>query len=346
MTGVNFPIQGRTGNAVLAWTRGLLEPALRASVAQLAEPTRTVCRYHFGWCEADGRPADKAPGKAFRAALTLACARAVGAPPQTAVTAAASVELVHNFTLLHDDIMDGDDTRRHRPAAWSVFGIPAAILAGDALLALAIRDLAAHPSPGASAMAAVLGITLVDLANGQSADIAFESRDLVSLEECLAMASGKTASLLGSACLLGAMVGGASARRAEHLRSFGHHLGLAFQLVDDLLGLQDDPAVLGKPVRADLRSGKKSLPVAAALTSGTDAARRLAALYRSGHRPSEAQMVAAANLIDEAEGTRWAWDETERQVRAALACLRAADPEPHAADQLTALVTLVTGRHH
>src|SRR5262245_55722612 len=134
---------GRPAGEVLAWSRGLVVPALRKAVDQLPESMRAIAQYHFGWCDEHGNPALENGGKSIRPALVLLAAEAVGGSAASAVPAAVAVELIHNFSLLHDDVMDGDETRRHRATAWTVYGVNAAILAGDALQALAVDVLAA-----------------------------------------------------------------------------------------------------------------------------------------------------------------------------------------------------------
>ncbi|CAM5322766.1 hypothetical protein SALBM311S_11426 [Streptomyces alboniger] len=185
--------------------------------------------------------------------------------------AAAAVELVHNFTLLHDDVMDRDRIRRHRPTAWTVFGDADAILAGDTLQALALRMLAEDPHPASARAAARLADCVVELCAGQHADTAMEAlgpRD-VTLDEVLAMAEAKTGALLGCACALGALYAGAGEEDVRALDGFGREAGLAFQLIDDVIGIWGDPRSTGKPALVDLAARKKSLPVVAALVSGT-----------------------------------------------------------------------------
>jgi len=213
----------RTAAQILAETRAVVNPAHRAAVDGLPLEIRHVAGYHIGWWEADGRMTG-AGGKAVRPAFVLACARAAGGggdqaemtDRRAAVDAAVAVELVHDFSLLHDDVMDGDLTRRHRAAAWAVFGVGRAILAGDALLALAMDVLTGDPGPDDDAgtrglphvragSARVLSGALLELCRGQSADLAFENRGDVTLTECLAMAERKTGALLGAACQLGAL---------------------------------------------------------------------------------------------------------------------------------------------
>jgi geranylgeranyl diphosphate synthase, type I len=343
----------RAAAQILAETRGVVEPAHRAAVDGLPPEIRHVAGYHIGWWEADGRVTG-ASGKAVRPAFVLACARAAGGGGDAdqrapAVDAAVAVELVHDFSLLHDDVMDGDLTRRHRAAAWAVFGVGRAILVGDALLALAMDVLTGDsgrdgdPDTGA---ARVLSGTLLELCRGQSADLAFETRGDVTLAECLAMAEGKTGALLGAAGQLGALAGGADGRTAELYRTFGRQLGVAFQLVDDVLGIWGDPAVTGKPAGNDLAARKKSLPVVAALTSGHPAAGHLARLYQRKDAFDEATVAHAAELVEMAGGRAWALAEAERRIQAAREALARARPEPNAEADLHVLADLITRRDH
>ncbi|MCG5215322.1 family 2 encapsulin nanocompartment cargo protein polyprenyl transferase [Streptosporangium sp. KLBMP 9127] len=335
---------GRPAAELLVWSRGLLDPALRLAVDSLPGSMRRVAGYHFGWLDEHGRDADTDGGKAIRAALVLLSAEAAGEAPERAVPAAVAVELAHNFSLLHDDVMDGDATRRHRPTAWSVFGLSAAILAGDALLALAFDVLAASGHPANGEATRMLSAAVLDLTEGQSADVAFERRADVALAECVAMAEGKTGALLGCACAIGALYGGAAPEQVRHLRGFGERLGLSFQLVDDLLGIWGDPAVTGKPVYSDLRNRKKSLPVVAALTLGTPAGGELAALYHRESPLADEELGHAAALIDAAGGRDWSQIRAEELLAGALRELVAAEPGVGAATELATLARLVARR--
>src|SRR5580693_7897321 len=258
--------------------RDLVGPSIAAAVGRLNPSVRAVAAYHLGLADADGQPVTAGAGKALRPALALLSARAAGAPASRAVPAAAAVELVHNFSLLHDDIMDGDIERRHRPTAWTVFGVGPAILAGDALLALAQDMLLEDGTPQDPWAARCLSAAVQRLIAGQGADLAFEKRDDVGLTECLEMAGDKTAALMSCACSIGAIHAGAAPSLAMGLAGFGAHIGQSFQLTDDLLGIWGAPEVTGKPVQSDLRARKKSLPVVAALNSGTPESAELAEL--------------------------------------------------------------------
>ncbi|MDQ5855819.1 MAG: polyprenyl synthetase family protein [Actinomycetota bacterium] len=352
MTTIDVKTAGRPAREVLAASRVTVEPALRAAVDTLPSSMQRIAGYHFGWWNEHGQPertpgAKPSGGKAIRPTLALLSARAVSdvaGVAATALPAAIAVELVHNFSLLHDDVMDGDVTRRHRPTAWSVFGMNAAILAGDALLTLALDVLAASGHPAATEATRMLSAAVQDLVEGQSADLAFERGVEVQLAECLRMAEHKTGALMGCACAVGALFGGGRPEQIQSLRSFGQHLGLAFQHVDDLLGIWGDPAVTGKPVYSDLRSRKKSLPVVAALTSGTPAGLELADLYRCKAPLSNIDLVHAAELIRIAGGRTWSQIQVDGLLALAMHDLQAAGPVAQAAGELGALARLATHR--
>ncbi|MFF2773328.1 family 2 encapsulin nanocompartment cargo protein polyprenyl transferase [Streptomyces sp. NPDC058052] len=331
--------------ALLDRTRTAVDPQIRSTVDTLPGSIRRVAMYHFGWEDADGTPVAGQAGKAIRPALVLAAARALGAEEARAVKAAAAVELAHNFTLLHDDIVDEDPTRRHRPTAWTVFGIPDALMAGDAMNALALRLLAEDPHPASAAATARLAACVIELCAGQQADCAFESRGPreVSLDECLAMATAKTGALLGCSCALGALYAGAGEEEVAALDSFGREAGLAFQLIDDLIGIWGDPERTGKPAGADLVARKKSLPVVAALTSGTPAGEELAELY-SRDVLDERAVRAAADAVERAGGRDWAQAQAADRMGRAVEHLARAVPDLAAAGDLLALAEFVTRR--
>ncbi|MFC7916578.1 MULTISPECIES: family 2 encapsulin nanocompartment cargo protein polyprenyl transferase [unclassified Streptomyces] len=337
---------GPEAAGLLRRTREVVDPGLRAALDTLPDPMRRVALYHFGWQNADGTPASGGAGKALRPALVLAAAAALGGPEarDSAVRAAVAVELIHNFTLVHDDVMDRDATRRHRPTAWTVFGDADAILAGDALQALALRLLAEDPHPASAAAAARLAGCVVELCAGQHADTALERRGPaeVGLTEVLAMAEAKTGALIGCACALGALYAGASADDVAALDAFGRQAGLAFQLIDDVIGIWGDPGRTGKPVGADLAARKKSLPVVAALASGTPAAAELAALYE---RPYDKEdLTSTALAVERAGGRDWAQTEAAERMSRAVQALSRAIPRPESAEELLALAEFVTRR--
>ncbi|WP_280408326.1 polyprenyl synthetase family protein [Nocardia brasiliensis] len=328
---------------VLARARRQCELPLRAAVGTLPEPLNLMAAYHLGWCDAEGNPTDDGWGKGLRAALVFGAASACGVTPESVAPAAVAVELVHNFTLVHDDVMDGDRQRRARATVWTIWGVPQAICLGDALHALAIRTLtAALPGAVGVEATALLESAIVALCRGQSNDCLFETRSNVRAEDYLTMAAGKTGALTGCATALGALCAGARASTVAEFEAFGRELGLAFQLIDDILGIWGDPATTGKPAGGDLLRRKRSYPVVAALASGTAAAIELDKLYRSSKPMTMTDVARAAAAVQAAGGKRTARLQAEERVSAALAAL----PNPHRAADLLTLVKFAVNRNH
>ncbi|MEU0411010.1 family 2 encapsulin nanocompartment cargo protein polyprenyl transferase [Streptomyces griseorubiginosus] len=340
------PADGQEAGVILERVRAAVDPALRRAVESLPGSLRRIARYHFGWEHADGTPAAGNAGKAIRPALVLTAAAALGGDRAraAAVQAAVAVELVHNFTLLHDDVMDRDTTRRHRPTAWTVFGDADAILAGDALQALSLRLLAEDPHPAAGAAAARLADCVVELCEGQHEDTAMEGLGPgeVTLDQVLVMAEAKTGALLGCACALGALYAGSPTEHVEAMDAFGREAGLAFQLIDDVIGIWGDPSRTGKPAGADLAARKKSLPVVAALTSGTPAAAELAELYAAPY--DEGDLARTVLAVEAAGGRDWAQVQAADRMARAMGQLARAVPDPEAAGGLLSLAEFVTRR--
>ncbi len=336
--------------AILERGRTLATPVLRAAVDRLAPPMDTVAAYHFGWIDAQGNPVDGDGGKAVRPALAVLSAEVAGAAPEVGVPGAVAVELVHNFSLLHDDLMDGDEQRRHRDTAWKVHGPAQAILVGDALFALANEVLLELGTVDAGRAARRLTRASLALIDGQAQDISYEHRDRVSVEECLEMEGNKTGALLASASSIGAVLGGADERTADTLETYGYHLGLAFQAVDDLLGIWGDPDATGKQTWSDLRQRKKSLPVVAALAAGGPASERLGQILAADAKSSdfanfsEEEFAARAALIEEAGGREWTADEARRQHTIAIEALDTVDMPDRVRDRFTALADFVVVR--
>lgn len=312
----------RTAPLTLVAARSSVDPVLRSAIGRLCSDGRLVCGYHFGWLDAHGREVASTSGKALRPALTLLSARAAEADPQVAVPGAAAVELVHNFALLHDDVIDRDVCRRHQATAWKVFGDGRAILGGDALLSLACQVLIGSSSPHRLEALERLTEAVTELVRGQQADLAFERRADVSIAECLDMLAGKTAALISCSTAMGAVLAGGSARLVEGLASFGRHLGLAFQGVDDLLGTWGQPATTGKPIGSDLRRKKKTLPVVFTLC-GEEPYRKELSQVLSREVISDGDVAHASDLLERSGARQWVTDLVERETALSLRALEA-----------------------
>jgi geranylgeranyl diphosphate synthase type I len=338
-----------TAPACLGRARELIQPALRRSVDGLAPLLRAVISYHLGFVDRDGRPAVGDGGKAVRPALAFLSAEAVGGSAEVAMPGALAVELVHNFSLLHDDVMDRDLERRHRPTAWALFGVGQAVVTGDALLVLAQALLLEPPSPERERASLALTRATARMIAGQAEDLAFESRTDVTVEECLRMCAHKTGALLSFAASVGAILAGAEERRVAALEEFGMHLGLAFQAVDDILGIWGRPEATGKPVAGDLRSSKKTLPVVGALESlaaGRESAGEAERLrgYLADGPLAEEDVAAAVWLVERGGGRERSMSVADRELQLALDSLDHVELDPVARGELSELAAFVTAR--
>ncbi|MBE3038532.1 MAG: polyprenyl synthetase family protein [Chloroflexi bacterium] len=322
-----------------------IEGELQRQVARLDEPrTRTfheMLTYHMGWTGAGAGL--EAQGKRIRPLLVLLTCAACNADWKSALPAAAAVELVHNFSLVHDDIQDKSGKRRGRDTVWVKWGMPQGINAGDALFVLsnqAMLDLTpTHPAEIVIKAAKILHNTCLDLTRGQYLDMSYEQRADLTIEDYWPMVSGKTAALLGASCALGSLLSEVDEATQEAYRDFGHYLGLAFQVQDDLLGTWGDSARMGKSAESDLVSGKKSLPMLYGLGKNGPFARRWA---EGPVRPEE-----VAGLAEQlaAEGARLYTQETADQMTdLALHSLRMADPQGEAGEALFELANKLLNR--
>jgi geranylgeranyl diphosphate synthase, type I len=327
--------------AILGRTRAAILPAMQDAVARLAPRLRGPVQYHLGWIDGDGRPLDGDGGKSVRAGLVLLSTAAAGVDEEVGIPGAVGVELVHNFSLIHDDLMDDDRERRHRPTVWTVFGPAAAIIVGDALAALAVQVLLEQPGDPARRAALALQDATARMIEGQSDDLALEQRSDVSLEACIAMAAGKTGALMSCAASLGAILADAPAKQVAALADFGAHVGLAFQAIDDVLGIWGRPDVTGKPAGNDLRRHKKSIPIVAALQHDDpgELARWLAAPELTDRDVSR-----AAATIERLGGRTFTEDLASSSLRAAFAALDRADVVAAVAEELEHVARFVVGR--
>ena len=331
--------------------RPRVDAEMRAVVGDGPAGLYAWMRYHLGWEDRDGVPTGRGPGKMLRSTALLLSAEACGGELAHAVPAAAAIEILHNFSLVHDDIEDDSDTRRGQAALWTLVGLAQGINTGDGMFTLA--RLALHRMPGAGVGPAVafeamreLDHACMRLIEGQYHDIAFETRSSVEREEYLAMIEGKTSALFAASAAMGALIAGAPPQRVDALREWGRQIGLAFQAVDDLLGIWGDPAVTGKPVGDDVAVRKQTFPVIAALASGK--APGLEAAYRrspSGEPEVGSPDIDALTAEIEASGARATTEALVREHReAAAAALGASGLGMDARAPFEAYADLATAR--
>lgn len=229
-------------------------------------PLYNVLRYHLGVVNDRFEPERSDAGKRLRSKFCLLCCSAASGDSRMAVPVAAAIELLHNFTLIHDDIQDRSALRRHRPTVWAIWGVPQAINAGDAMFAAAHIALNRSGERGLSAditldLSTTLHLTTLRIVEGQVLDLSFEYRNDVGAAEYLGMIAGKTADIIRFACWAGARVSGASSEQAAAFGEFGHAIGMGFQIRDDYLGVWGAAETTGKAPADDIRRRKQALPI-------------------------------------------------------------------------------------
>jgi geranylgeranyl diphosphate synthase type I len=315
-------------------------------------PLYSMLAYHLGWVDEQARSIRTDSGKRVRPLLCLLCCEAAGGDWRQALPAASSLELIHNFSLIHDDIEDNSPTRRGRSTVWALWGLPHGINVGDTMLMLAHLALGRlsrcdiDPHVRLQAMD-VLDRTCLQLCQGQYLDIAGEGNLDTSEEAYLEMIGHKTAALLAASTQIGALIGrpslpdGGGAQDTLHFyHQFGWHLGLAFQMVDDVLGIWGDPAVTGKSAADDLRSRKMTLPVIFALRNSR---KQLATIYHQ-ETLDDKDLAQAMAILDEAGAQQYVQQLAAQHTARAMAALNAATPRSPAAAHLRELSASLTGR--
>lgn len=238
------------------------------------KPLYDIMQYHLGWLDEDLKQVDQYVGKRFRPTMCLLTYNALSGVYDKAIAAAASLELIHNFSLIHDDIEDLDPARRHKPTVWKVWGVPHAINIGDGmhvmanLAALRLIELNVTHSKIVDIML-ILNRSVLKLCEGQYLDMSFEGKTDVTIDMYLEMVYRKTAALIEASTYIGAILATNDKKIAEHFKNFGRKIGIAFQIVDDIIGIWQQTENTGKPVASDIRNKKKTLPVLYAFENST-----------------------------------------------------------------------------
>lgn len=314
-----------------------LEPANDAGNTQLHD----ILAYHMGW--QDRPDTHKVRGKRIRPLLVLLTCSSAGGDWHKALPAAVAVELVHNFSLIHDDIEDSSSIRHGRQTVWKKWDIPHAINAGDAMFTLAhlhSTQLAESVSrPAAIKAVEVLQKACLRLTQGQYLDLAYEKRDDVTLDDYWQMVEGKTAALASASTELGALCAFSNDHTCDNYREFGRLLGLAFQVQDDYLGIWGDSDLTGKSNQSDLLTRKKTLPVLFGLSHSG----KFAQLWYQEPVHNE-QIDELTELLEAEGGKEFTQQQGAELVKQALTVLEAAHPSGQAADELKSLVRSLSTR--
>lgn len=323
-----------------------IEDDLRTSVLILKDRKYKtmveMIEYHLGWHS----PVTQSRGKRFRPLLTLLCCQAAGTDWRSALPLASCLELIHNFSLIHDDIQDGSEMRRGQPSVWKRWGMPQAINTGDAvfvlarLAALRQAEIGTPPEMILQAMS-IIDMECLNLTRGQYLDLEFERREAVSEDEYFEMISGKTCALLRAAVQCGALIGDNSQEKLEHYREFGHQLGLAFQIVDDVLGIWGQTEVTGKSSEGDLVSRKKTLPV----IYGLNHSAQFSQLWLSKRNDTD-DLENMRHTLEDVGADEYAREMAQKATSRALNALGKTNPIEPAAMELASLTSQLQTRDY
>ncbi len=256
-----------------------IDSALRDRLSNTTSFLYSMLRYAMGWSDESGAPVSAPQGKALRPTLCLLTCEAVCGEYRRALPPAASLELIHNFSLIHDDIQDRDEYRRHRPTVWKVWGEPVALTAGNAMRIVADTSIEGLRGDAVSAadivtVNRVLTEASLEMIEGQYLDVAFEGRSDIGMKSYLDMISRKTGALIRTPMHVGAIMGTDDIKVIESFRECGRSLGYVFQIRDDVLGIWSKENTTGKPVGADIRRKKNSLPIVHAMAQADGAQKR------------------------------------------------------------------------
>ena len=243
-------------------------------------------------------------GKRLRPVLVLMACEAVGGDINRAITPAIGLEMFHNFTLLHDDVMDKADIRRGKPTVHVKWDDNTAILSGDAMLTMATQLIAQAPADVMPQVMDLYNRTAMEIYEGQQYDVDFETRNDVTVDEYIEMIRLKTSVLLGCACKMGALIGGADEATAQLFYKVGENLGLAFQLQDDMLDVWGDEATFGKAIGGDIMNNKKTFLLINAMQRATGDHKVELSLWLSTPNASRAVKVPAVTAIYDALNLR------------------------------------------
>ncbi len=328
-----------------------LDEELRLMVGDSSLPLYHMMRYHLGWVDESGQARLTKGGKLLRPGLCLLSCESTGGDWRKALPAAAALELLHNFTLIHDDIEDGDRERRGMPTVWHLWGQAQGINTGDAMHVLARLALLGLEENGISSdkvlrAARLLDETCLRLCEGQYLDISFEERLDIGVDDYLEMIGGKTAALFACSLKLGAMMGTNDEQMIEHMYEFGRNLGLAFQIQDDILGIWGEDSKTGKSRASDIIKRKKTLPVIYGMQKADHAQREeLFAIYAC-ETLSEKALLQVLMILDSAGARQYAESVARKYCDKSLATLEQVEIDPSIKEEFAQLARFVIGREY
>ena len=331
--------------------RTLLEGAMSDAVPPLEDhPVNTLLRYHLGWSDKQGNPSPTpaSQGKALRPTLCMFACDALHGEPRLAAPAAASLELIHNFSLVHDDIQDRGYERRHQPTVWALWGTDRALVAGDAMQSLGdFTSISFEDSVPASTAIRVSGLlteSYLEMIEGQCRDLQFEQRETIGAEEYLDMIALKTGALIRSSLVIGATVATDDAEVTEGIARFGRAIGRLFQIRDDYLGIWGDDAITGKSTESDIVQRKKSYPIVYAFQEAAGASRNELLRLYGQETLDESDVDRVMQILEDLGAARQTDSLTETTAQEGRSALATLELPPWATDDAENLIDFMAYR--
>ena len=328
-----------------------ISEALRFSLSKDDTPVYDMLRYNMGWVDIEGNPCAATEGKALRPTLCLFGCEATGGSINKAMPAAIALELIHTFSLIHDDIQDHDETRHHRPTLWAMWGVPKALVAGNVLRVVADTSLQRLVDEGvgidqALSVVGMLTEAYLEMIEGQYLDISYEGRPDIAIDDYLEMISKKTGALIRCAVNLGAAIGTRDETTIEAFRVFGRSLGYVFQIRDDVLGVWGNEETTGKPVGADIRRKKNSLPVVYAMSQADPEDKQLLDCIYQKEQLSDDDVSAVLNVMERVNVKGYAQKLAQEHSDIALEALAGVELAPDMRRETEDLVHFLLVRQH
>jgi geranylgeranyl diphosphate synthase, type I len=323
-----------------------IDETIKSIIDERKSSMYNMLRYHFGWVDSHSREKKQSNGKAVRPTLCLLTCEAVGGDSRLALPAAAGIEMVHNYSLIHDDIQDNDVERHHQPTVWRVWGKAQAINAGTAmrmLAAVALRRTKVPPDTQISIQNLIDEAT-ISIIEGQYLDISFESRTDISVPEYIEMIGNKTAALITCAVEIGAELGTENRKTIVSLRKFGWNLGMAFQTRDDILGIWGKKAETGKPSGNDIRRRKKTLPVIYAIQNASLKSRETLIRSFSNEKVTENTVQTIIGILEDSGAREYTQKITEQYIDKAVKILNRLPIVPSIKNDLNEVVSFLKDR--
>ena len=337
--------------AIFQRYRSDINHALRGYLSRDDVGVYDMLRYNMGWVDLDGNPCAATEGKALRPTLCLFACEAAGGSVKEAMPAAVALEFIHNFSLVHDDIQDRDETRHHRLTLWAAWGVPKALVAGNVLRVVADRTLDGLVEEGvdldrALAAVGVLTEAYLEMIEGQYLDLSYEGRPDIGIRDYLDMISRKTGALIRTSLKLGALIGTRSRATIQALLECGRSLGYVFQIRDDVLGVWGDQDTTGKPVGADVRRKKNSFPVVYAMAEARGEDKRsLKAIYRKDHIGDD-DVAVVLDIMGRTKAKEYAQSLAEEHSDRALRAMDGVELAPNIRQELQELARFLLVRDY